>query len=541
MRAWACAGSAVVTGLVLTVAQELPGLSPLSLLVLSNGSQLFAASLAALLAYLAARRPGAENARSWLALAFGVGAWAAGQAVWSYFEVVDGTEVPFPSLADVGFLLFPVAATVGLVTWLGGQGTLVARGRDLLDGAIIAFSLLVLSWVTVLGSVASDSSGGWLSVALSVAYPVGDVILGTLALLALARGRSHERAVLAILALGLAFLAAADSAYVYLVSVGEYTSADLITNGWVFGFLLVAAAALTELREPRRTAASTASPASPESEDTRGGLVRLVLPYVPFAAAGAAVLYSLVTDPGRPLVSLLLCVALVVMVLSRQFLAMAENQRLYVALGAARDQLQHQALHDHLTGLPNRALFTDRLDHALRQPGVELGLLFCDLDDFKRVNDEHGHAAGDLLLAGVAARLLACVRGGDTVARLGGDEFAILLEKAEDTQQVADRVITSMLEPFRLHDEDITVSMSLGIVQHRAGPAAGRRSADPDPRSATQARSGADPAAVAHQMLREADLAMYAAKTSGKGKAAVAGEQSAPKDAGPAGKVEKWA
>jgi diguanylate cyclase (GGDEF)-like protein len=521
MRAWAYAAAAVLTGLVFTVVLELPMLTPFTVLVLSNLGQLFAAAAASALAFLAARRSGAGHRRPWFALSFGVGCWAAGQAVWTYYEVVQGSEVPFPSLADVGFLLFPVAAACGLAAWLGGQGTLVARGRDVLDGAIIAFSLLVLSWVTALGSVAAESSGGRLSVVLSLAYPVGDVILGTLALLALARGRSRERAVLGILALGLAFLAAADSAYVYLVSVGEYTSADLASSGWVFGFLLVAAAAMVELTGPVRRSVPGSVLAA--MEDTRGSTLRMLLPYVPFGAAGSAVLYSLLTDPDGSLVSLVLCVVLVVMVLSRQFLAMAENQRLYAALQAARDQLEYQALHDHLTGLPNRALFTDRLDHALRQPGVNLGLLFCDLDDFKQVNDRYGHAGGDLLLAEVARRLLSCVRAGDTVARLGGDEFAILLEKAEDTQQVADRVITSMLDPFDLHGESAEISMSLGIVAHRAGDVAGQRGADVV-RTRAQPAVAEDPVAVAHQMLREADLAMYAAKTSGKGKAVVAGE-----------------
>ena len=534
MRAWGWVGSAVAAGLVFVGALELPGLSPFTLLVISNAGQLLASALAAVLAFLASRRPDTAHRHAWSALSLGVGSWSAGQLVWTYYEVIDRSEVPFPSLADVGFLLFPIAATVGLAAWLGGQGTLVARGRDVLDGAIIAVSLLVLSWLTVLRSVAAEDSGGWLTIALSMAYPVGDVMLGTLALLALARGHGRERAVLAVLALGLAFLAAADSAYTYLVSVGQYTSADVISSGWVFGFLLVAAAAGVDLGAPGRPA--TRSVAVPEPAEARVGVLRLLLPYVPFATVGGVVLYKFATHPGRPLVSLILCVGLVVMVLARQFLAMAENQRLYVALAGARDQLQHQALHDHLTGLPNRALFTDRLDHALRQPGVDLGLLFCDLDDFKQVNDLHGHTGGDQLLAEVAQRLLACVRDGDTVARLGGDEFAILLEKADDTQQVADRVITSMLDPFELHGEKVIVSMSLGVVQHRAGMpdgvGQGRR------RGELAGGRSSDPAFVAHRMLREADLAMYAAKTSGKGKAVVSGEAPAPDETGPCGKVE---
>ena len=101
---------------------------------------------------MAARRTAGHRRRAWAWLSAGTGAWAAGQAVWSFYEVVLGREVPFPSLADVGFLLFPLAAAVGLVIWLGTQSDqLAARGRDLLDGAIIAGSLLVLSWVTTLG------------------------------------------------------------------------------------------------------------------------------------------------------------------------------------------------------------------------------------------------------------------------------------------------------------------------------------------------------------------------------------------------------
>ncbi len=519
-RSWGWAAAATAVGAAGTALLALPGLSPFGELLVSNLVQLLAAVLATAVCLVAARRPLSGSRVAWRGLGLGVGAWASGQLVWTWYEVVDGTEVPFPSLADVGFLLFPLGAAAGLVAWLGGQANAVARGRDLLDGAIIAVSLLVLSWVTVLDQVIEESTDGAVALALSLAYPLGDVVLGTLALLALARARSGERAVLATLAAGLACLAFADSAYLYLVSVGRYTSADLVSAGWAFGFLLVAAAGLSDLTDPERRSGT----ARPQVVVDGLGLLGLVLPYLPFSAAGVAVLWSIVTDPGSAVVSSFLSVVLVVMVLARQFLAMVENQRLYVALGAARDQLQHRALHDDLTGLANRALFNDRLDHALRRSGSDLGLLFCDLDDFKRVNDRLGHAAGDEVLVEVARRLRGCVRSGDTVARLGGDEFAILLDDAEDTQQVADRVITAMLEPFTAAGTTIGVSMSVGITHH-SSLVAGRRSVDRDPQSTYAPAGGPSPASVADHLLREADLAMYAAKTSGKGRAVTAGER----------------
>lgn len=215
------------------------------------------------------------------------------------------------------------------------------------------------------------------------------------------------------------------------------------------------------------------------------------------------------------------------MVLGRQFFALIENCRLLDTLTEVRDQLAHAALHDPLTGLPNRTLFHDRLHHALGRPAeASVGLLFCDLDDFKWVNDNLGHDHGDLLLREVAQRLLSSVRSGDTVARLGGDEFALLLETTDHTQHVADRVMTSMLAPFDLYGTAVTMSMSLGITHHRTGASVGRRSTDGLPGHGTSGHDASpdldSPAAMAFAMLRDADLAMYAAKNSGKAKAVTA-------------------
>jgi len=169
----------------------------------------------------------------------------------------------------------------------------------------------------------------------------------------------------------------------------------------------------------------------------------------------------------------------------------------------ARHELEQrllgQAFHDELTGLANRALFRDRVEHALARRLSErqlVGLLFLDLDRFKAVNDSFGHTAGDRLLVAIAARLRAAIRPEDTIARFGGDEFAVLLESASsphDVLAMAERISAIFDLPFRVEERDITVRSSIGVVI----AAAGHRTAD--------------------DLLRDADVAMYRAKVTGRG------------------------
>jgi diguanylate cyclase (GGDEF)-like protein/PAS domain S-box-containing protein len=164
------------------------------------------------------------------------------------------------------------------------------------------------------------------------------------------------------------------------------------------------------------------------------------------------------------------------------------------------EDLRHQAFHDALTGLANRALFTDRVTHALsrRSQGPGMAVLFCDLDDFKTINDSLGHEVGDALLRNAAVRLGQFVRPGDTCARLGGDEFAVLLEgiALEEAEEVADRLVSALRLPMTVESHTLFTSVSVGLF-HTA--------------------EALDPTAV----LRNADLAMYVAKSRGKGRFAV--------------------
>jgi diguanylate cyclase (GGDEF)-like protein len=492
----------------------------------SDLGQLLAAAAAAAGCAVAALRSDGHRRRAWWWLTAATAAWAVGQAAWSWYELVLDQPAPFPSLADLGFLGFTVASTVGLVVWLGSQSHLIAaRGRDLLDGAIIAVALLLLSWVTTLGTVVFAPGFSTADLLLSLAYPLGDLVLATLVLLALARGTSSERTTLAILTLGLGGLALSDSVYVYLTSTKQYSSADLVTSGWVIGFLLVAVAGLGVCA--RTPAGAHAPHQAPERVAAKPALLQLCLPYVPVLAASVMLAVSLrdasITNRG---VDLLLGVVLVVLVLARQFVAVLDTTRLMSELRVVRDQLEHQALHDALTGLANRVLFADRLDRALLHPGANVSVLYCDLDDFKNVNDGLGHATGDELLKLVAQRLLECTRVTDTVARLGGDEFAILLEDADDAVQVAERVVTALKAPVELFGQPVSTSVSIGIAHHRDTVAMlhpeHRRETDSGPLRGTAAQASAADArreATAALLLRQADTAMYAAKGGGKGRA----------------------
>jgi diguanylate cyclase (GGDEF)-like protein/PAS domain S-box-containing protein len=171
--------------------------------------------------------------------------------------------------------------------------------------------------------------------------------------------------------------------------------------------------------------------------------------------------------------------------------------RLYTRVRESEERLAYRAFHDPLTGLANRSLFLNRLEHARarakRQKG-ELAVLFMDLDNFKVINDSLGHDIGDRLLVTVAERLRACIRPQDTVARLGGDEFVALLEDLADADaapRVAGRILDELREPFEIDGHRLHTSASIGI--------------------ALDAGSGGD-------LLRAADTAMYRAKENGKGR-----------------------
>ncbi|BBX07296.1 putative bifunctional diguanylate cyclase/phosphodiesterase [Mycolicibacterium aichiense] len=447
-----------------------------TLTVVDDFALLALATPAVVFSALAARSLWGRRRLAWLSMTIGLLGWTVGEAIWTFYEV-HLHRPPFPSVADVAFLVMPVGACAALLL-LPAEHTSQSRARLFLDGVIMAGSLFLVSWVTILHPLYQSYPSDQLGFVISLAYPLSDIIILTVAGVALVRSSGQHRLSLTLLTAGLACFALADSAFAYLSATGSYSSGSVIDIGWAAGLLFITVAASAAHDGKRKRRNSFALP----------GWASVWLPYTPLLVAGVVAAAQPVPDlKSRPV--LIVASILVVTVLGRQFLAVKEN-RLLVATVA------DQALHDPLTGLANRALFSDRLSHAMHlheREGMSLAVLAVDLNEFKLVNDHLGHLVGDDLLVGVAQRLRRCVRPGDTVARLGGDEFSILVEGGNDVAElVGNRVVEAFEEPFVLSDHELLMRPSVGLAL-----------AEPD-----------EPHLTAEELMRRADAAMYSAKRS---------------------------
>jgi diguanylate cyclase len=440
----------------------------------SLGPSLFAAVSTA----TAARRTRGRQRQAWVLMTVGLTAWTFSEIVVLYHRLWRGSLHPlFPAAANVGFLLFPAAACIAMLVFPAGYPG-GARFRMALDGAIVAASLFVVAWVGVLRETYAATPATNPTASFALTYPALEVMTVTVAVLVLARAHARWRMTMGLLTLGLTLIAASGCAYAYLLARNTYAFESPVGLGWLAGLLLVGIAALSCPTEspyvPPKTAASSTVPAS------------LWLPYIPLAIAGGLELIefrnSVKFDPAFAVVPWL-----VTAVLARQFLVVAENRRLL-------HSVSDRALRDPLTSLANRVLFHDRLEHAIQlhhRDKRSVAVLSMDLDDFKLINDNLGHQAGDALLIQAAQRLLGCARTGDTVARLGGDEFAVLIEDAgENAHLIAYQIMEAFERPFSTDGEIIFMRPSAGLAV--AGP-------DDSDLSATE-------------LLKHADMAMYSAK-----------------------------
>ncbi|MGK2865287.1 MAG: putative bifunctional diguanylate cyclase/phosphodiesterase [Mycobacterium sp.] len=417
----------------------------------------------------------------WTALALGFVGWVGGSLIWAYHQLAQQAAPPFPSVADIGFLALPAA--VGVVWVLRTATGRLSAFRQLLDGTVISSALFLLVWVTVLHDIFLDHHMGLLRAALIAIYPIAALTMVTMSMLVLTTVPPGRRHILGVVTTGLVALAMGDITALYeqLHDVQPTSPFPIISK--VTGLLMIAVGAHLSATVER----------APSAEDHQPLPTTIMwLPYAPMPfAVVSAVAYLWPDADVRPV--LLSAAILVIAALIRQLTVLVENRRLL-------EEVARHAFHDPLTGLANRLLFTDRLEHALelqRRDGRQVAVLSLDLDDFKLVNDNLGHHSGDALLREIADRLVTSVPVGHTVARLGGDEFAIVIEAGPDSpEEIAQRVLHAFDEPFRLDDEDVYIRPSMGLA---IAPAA------------------QEAAISTEELLKHADVAMYVAKRTGLG------------------------
>ncbi len=386
---------------------------------------------------------------AWLSLAFGLGAFALGVGARAW-RALDGYEIPFPSAIDLTRLLLPVGACVALLLLQPAGTGALSRLRLLLDGLVVAGSFVIVAWTGVLDDIQRVHGADQFAVAASMAYPMPDAVVCTVALLVYLAALPGQRLTVGLIGLASLCIAITNEIAVYFIAAQNYSEHRAVAVGWLAGLLLFIAVGVAGRHWADRGTAVAQSPSQ----------LSMLVPFVPVASAAAVVTFiELPNDVLRGPLSIA-GVLLVLAFLARQLLVVGENRRLF-------NTVARQALRDPLTGLANRAVFYDRVGHAMQmrqRGGLSVGVMELDLDGFKLFNDTLGHHVGDALLTLVGERVLGSVRPGDTAARLGGDEFAVLIEgRVDNTTIVAHRVAEAFDRPFVLEDREIMVRPSIGL------------------------------------------------------------------------------
>jgi diguanylate cyclase (GGDEF)-like protein/PAS domain S-box-containing protein len=575
-------------------------------------------------------RRGSRARPAWFLFGLSSAMAGLGDLVWGWYEVVRGVPVPDPSPADFCFLLFAPSAIVGLLVLAKRPVTKAGWICLGLDVWLIGGSLLTLSWSLALAHTADSESGSVGLAALTLAYPLLDIVLVSMILALHFRFAAAARSALHTAVGALALTVVCDALFTSPLLREDYRSGHLLDAGWFAGSLLLAYAPWSRRTSGRAPAGAPRAVRRGDPPPTRpvAGSLAALTPYLAAAVctlgilsnsmegreidhlvlfAGGTVVLALVVRQGIMLLdnitltqelaqkenhfrSLVQGSSDVIMIAAstgvlryvspaaagvygtpaekligselahhihpedlgpvlheiRRFLAApagepttrmecrfrhGEGRWLNVEstvsryqgglLFNSRDvtervrlqaQLQHNASHDPLTDLPNRALFTERVSQVLggRRSGDDrAAVLFIDLDGFKAVNDTVGHQAGDDLLVQAGRRLRESVRAGDTAARLGGDEFAALIlgeggaaeadgaDRERRIRDVADRLRAALSEPYTVDGGSLVrVGASVGV-------------------------AFAEPGLAPTALMRRADLAMYQAKQTGKGRVEV--------------------
>jgi diguanylate cyclase (GGDEF)-like protein len=422
-------------------------------------------------------------------LSLGTAGYGLGAGIYAYYDVVLH-QSPFPSWADVGYMVGYVTMMAGILLLPSKPLPGIIRVRVLLDSLIVVAALVTFSWFFSLGPIALDGSQPLLGRSLGAAYPVMD--LAMISCVLLLATFSHEpgiRRVRNLLCVGVVTFVVADSGYSYQTLNGSYETGQPLDAGWFLANLLFGQAAFLV-----RRLRSNRSAASHKTDEGRGtSLWRLLAPYALVPAVAALLVYVNQTKASGPLAGGVYGCSgvLVALMMVRQVFAIAENSRLNRFLQEAYRELEALATTDSMTGLANHRVFQERIreevDHA-REDGTPLAFLLIDVDRFKQYNDSFGHPAGDEALKIVASILKENVRTIDLVARYGGEEFAAVLPNTSAVEAilVAER-IRQVCEATEFPYREVT--LSIGVAVGTGEPC---------------------------DLVERADMALYAAKHAGR-------------------------
>ena len=352
-----------------------------------------AASIASLSCALTGRRHAGGMRAFWWLLAAACASWATGEAIWSWYEVVRGVEVPYPSWADVGYLIGTPLAVAAFASHPAAHSR-AHRQRllPLLDGIAAATALLFVSWTLVLSPLWGQNGGMSLGDLIAVAYPFGDVVVLFLIVLAVRNLPSGNRPATGLLLTGLLVMAVTDSAYTYLAQVGAYSSGDLIDAGWLLAYLAIAAAG--------RVYESPTDARAPQAQSSAATVLAIVGPYVPIIVALAVLAVELPRGRHLDRVETVIAAILIVLVLARQLVNLVQTRRATAAAAEA------------VTRVPTRGLYAPGDAWPVGAPESPVG--------------QHGHRR-----VGTAT---------DTQRELQGLTLDILAASRESSQQRVHRV-----------------------------------------------------------------------------------------------------
>jgi len=439
---------------------------------------------------LGIRRYGAAAPRGWWLACGGLALMGAGTLASDGLSAM-GAVVGSPSMADALFLGGYLAILLGARSVLWASGRSLPRA-SLLDAWIIAIGAGLIAWVAAIHPLVDSGRLGPLALATSVAYPVFDVLwLGVVARALFGPGTRTPAFWLVVTA----FVAVlgSDTALAAVESVGGTRTGQTIDLGWWVAIAALAIAALhPTMVDPL--------PADSAAVDQPSSL-RIATLLLASLVAPAVLLVQCWSDPhDLDLWVVVAGSAALPMLVSARLAIIAGELKASLATGHATQlQLAQLERQDALTSLPNRTAFGERLASVL-ETGEPAAVLVCDLDDFGQVNGTLGTDIGDAVLIAVGERLTGHLRVGDTVARLDGDEFGLLIRGVSDLQtarDLAEQVVSAVAAPLTVGARELVVRASIGVAL--SGPAR----------------------TDANAILRDADIALYLAKSGGKGRAEV--------------------